>query len=77
MRFAKPVDSPAGPVDLADAKARFFCADGTASASAIKPRHADGKSLAAKNRNLAVAAVRAPMEAVLSTPAVIESLCKR
>lgn len=77
VRFAKPVDSPAGPVDLVDAKARLICADGTASASAIKPRHADGKLLAAKNRNLAVTAVRAPLQAVLSTPAVFESLCKR
>jgi hypothetical protein len=77
VRFAKAVDSPSGPVDLVDAKARLICADGTASASAIKPRHADGKSLAAKNRNLAVTAVRAPLQAVLSTPAVFESLCKR
>ena len=77
VRFAKPVDSPAGPVDLVDAKARLICADGTASVGAIKPRHADGKSLAAKNRNLAVTAVRVPLQAVLSTSAVIESLCKR
>jgi len=75
--FAKAVDSPAGPVDLVNAKARLICADSTASASAIKPRHADGKSLAAKNRKLAVTAVDAPLQAVLSAPAVFESLCKR
>jgi hypothetical protein len=77
VRFATPVDSPAGPVDLVDAKARFMCADGTTSASAIKPRHANGKAVAAKNLQLAVTSVRVPLLAVLSTPAVIESLCKR
>ena len=33
VRFAKPVDSPAGSVDMADAKVRILCKEGTVSAT--------------------------------------------
>lgn len=76
VRFAKPVDSPAGPVDMADAKVRILCKEGTVSATAIKPRHADEKLLAAKDLKATVTATHAPLLQVLSAPAVVESLCK-
>lgn len=76
VHFAKPVASPAGPVDLADAKLRILCKDGAVSLSAIKPRHADTKPLSTKDQKAAVDATRGPLLQVLSTPALVDSLCK-
>lgn len=76
VRFAKPVAGPAGPVDMADAQVRILCKEGTVSAMAIKPRHADEKLLATKDRKAAASATRAPLLQVLSAPAVLDSLCK-
>jgi len=76
VRFAKPVDSPAGPVDMADAKVRILCKEGTVSATAIKPRHADEKLLATKDLKAAASATSGPLLQVLSAPAVADSLCK-
>jgi hypothetical protein len=76
VRFAKPVDGPAGPVDMADAKVRIMCKEGTVSATDVKPRHADEGLLATKDRKAAVSATNGPLLQVLSTPAVIDSLCK-
>ena len=76
VRFAAPVDSPAGPVDIADAKVRVLCKEGSVSATAIKPRHADNKLLAAKDLKATVNATRAPLLQVLSALALVESLCK-
>ena len=76
LRFATPVSGPAGPIDMADAKVRVVCKEGTVSAAAIKPRHADGKLLATRDLKAAASAARAPLLAVLSTPAVIDSFGK-
>jgi hypothetical protein len=75
VRFAKPVDGPAGPVDMVDAKVRMLCKEGTVSASAVRPRHADGKLLATKDFRAAASAARTPLLQVLSSPAVVDSLC--
>ncbi len=77
VRFARPVDSPGGPVALVDAKVRILCKGGTVTAAAMKPRRADEQLLAAKDRKAAASAIQAPLLKVLSTPAVIDSLCQR
>jgi hypothetical protein len=77
VRFATPVDSPAGSVVMADAKVRLICKDGTVSATAIKPRDANQKLVATKEGKTAANATRAALMQVLAAQAVIDSLCRR
>jgi len=55
---------------------RILCKKGTVSATAIKPRHGDGKPLATKDLKATASATRAPLLQVLSAPAVCDGLCK-
>lgn len=77
LRFAAPLDVPGGPVAMADAKLRILCKGGSVTASALKPRLADGKLVPEKYRKAAAAATRKSLLDGLSNAAVVDSLCQR